>query len=186
MIIHDLGMWPPKNGCPNLAKRPVSNVLVLRSICLFLLFFLLFLASFPRVVYLMVFHWSLSDRKSHQVSWTLLGVVVVILNNAVFVLSQLVSWFFEFSSLLTKPFRSVPSAIIAICLAFTFMFHIFSVLWKDPSTCPYFWFIIIIIIWDLVWAKGSSGVLSETASWLGHHWLQMTQKLLRASAYIIS
>ena len=52
----------------------------------------------------MVFHWSLSDSKSSQVSWTLLSILVV-LNNAVI-------WM-------------VSGAPIIIGITVTFMFHSF-------------------------------------------------------------
>ena len=49
---------------------------------LLLLLLLLFTQSFSHQHYPMVFHWSLSDSKSPQVSRTLLSILAV-LNNAV-------------------------------------------------------------------------------------------------------
>ena len=62
----------------------------------------------------MVFHWSLSDSKSPQVSKNLLSILAV-LNNAV-------AW--KVSTRLSLPV-TVPRAPITIGITVTFMFHSF-------------------------------------------------------------
>ena len=77
----------------------------------------------------MVFHWSLSDSKSHQLSWTLLSILAVFNN--------VVVWMVYTRSLISKssiPFNNllvtVPKAPITYGIIVTFMFHIFQFLSK--------------------------------------------------------
>ena len=71
----------------------------------------------------MVFHWSLTDSKSPQVSWTLLNILAV-LNNAV-------DWMVSIppTSMSAIPFNNplvtVQKATITINIIVTFMFHSF-------------------------------------------------------------
>ena len=72
----------------------------------------------------MVFHWSLCDSKSPQVSKTLLSILVV-LNNAVV-------WMFSIRPLTSKPSSpfnnplvTVPKAPITVGIIVTFRFHSF-------------------------------------------------------------
>ena len=75
--------------------------------------------------YLMVFHWSLSDSKSPQVSRTLLSIVVDLINEVVWTVStRPVSS--KSSSLYSNPLVTVPRAPITIGIIVTFMFHFFS------------------------------------------------------------
>ena len=68
--------WWWSNSCKFIIKIRKSKCL-----CNTLLFFK-FLESFSHQITLMVFHWSLSDNKSPQVSRTLLSILAI-LNNAV-------------------------------------------------------------------------------------------------------
>ena len=72
----------------------------------------------------MVFHWSLSDSKSPQVSKTLLSILAL--------LSNVVVWMFstrpptsKSSSPFNNPLVTVPKAPIAIGIIVTFMFYNF-------------------------------------------------------------
>ena len=72
----------------------------------------------------MVFHWSLSDSKSPQVSRTLLSILAVLNNVVVWMVSTqlLIS---ESSSPFNNPLVTVPKAPITIGIIVTFMFHSF-------------------------------------------------------------
>ena len=91
-----------------------------------------------RIFQLMVFHWSLSDSKSPQVSRTLLSILAV-LNNVVF-------WMVSTCPLTSKPpfLLAVPKAPITIGIIVTFTFHSFSIPKQGPGTCPSFHFLSVI------------------------------------------
>ena len=72
----------------------------------------------------MVFHWSLSDSKSPQVSRTLLSILTDFSNVFVSIVSicPLIS---KSSSSCTKPLVTIPSVPITIGITIIFMFHDF-------------------------------------------------------------
>ena len=72
----------------------------------------------------MVSHWSLSDSKSPQVSWTLLSILIDLNNAIVWMLSprSLIS---KSSSPCTNPLQTVSSAPITNGITVTFMFNSF-------------------------------------------------------------
>ena len=72
----------------------------------------------------MVFHWSLSDSKSPQVSRTLLSILAV-LNNVVVWMVSAPPPTSKSSSLLNNPLVTVPNATITIGIIVTCMFHRF-------------------------------------------------------------
>ena len=72
----------------------------------------------------MVFHWSLSDSKSPQVSRTLLSILAV-LNNAVVWMVSTRPPNSRTSSPFSNPLVTVPNAPITIGIIVTFMFHSF-------------------------------------------------------------
>ena len=72
----------------------------------------------------MVFHWSLSDSKSPQVSRTLLSILAV-LNNALVWMVSTRPPTSKYSSPSDNPLVTVPKARITICIIVTFMFHSF-------------------------------------------------------------
>ena len=72
----------------------------------------------------MVFHWSLSDSKSPQVSRTLLSILVV-LNNAVVWMVSTRPPNSKSSSPFSNPLVTVPNAPITIVIIVTCMFHSF-------------------------------------------------------------
>ena len=72
----------------------------------------------------MVFHWSLSDSKSSQVSRTLLSILAVLTNAVVRMVSTRPPTSKSFSPF-NKPLITVPKAPITIGLIVTFMFPSF-------------------------------------------------------------
>ena len=72
----------------------------------------------------MVFHWSLSDSKSHQVSGTRLRILVVFSNAVVWIVSTrpLTS---KSSRRFNNPLVIVPNVPVTIGTIVTFMFHSF-------------------------------------------------------------
>ena len=72
----------------------------------------------------MVFHWRLSDSKSPQVSRTLLGILAVLNNAVVWMLSTRAPTS-KFAGPFNKPLVTVPKAPIPIGIIVTFMFHSF-------------------------------------------------------------
>ena len=73
---------------------------------------------------LMVFHWSLSDSKSPQVSRMLLSILAD-LNNAVVCMVLILSPISSSSSPLFKLLDTVPSTMTIIFITVTFMFYSF-------------------------------------------------------------
>ena len=72
----------------------------------------------------MIFHWSLSDSKSHQVSRTLLSILAL-LNNAVFWMVYTRLPTSKSSSPFSNPLVTVPNAPIIIGIIVTCMFYSF-------------------------------------------------------------
>ena len=72
----------------------------------------------------MVFHWSLSDCKSPQVSRTLLGILAVPSNAVVWMVSTHLPTF-KSSSPFDNPLVTVSKAPITIGIIVTFIFHSF-------------------------------------------------------------
>ena len=79
---------------------------------------------FSHKLTLMVFHWSLSDSKSPQVSRTLLSIPAVLNRAEVWMVS---TWLptFKSSSPFRNPLVTVPNAPITIGIIVTCMFHSF-------------------------------------------------------------
>ena len=72
----------------------------------------------------MVFHWSLIDSKSPQISRTLLSIPADLNNLVVWMASTPALISKSFSSF-TNPLVTVPSASITIGITVTFMFYSF-------------------------------------------------------------
>ena len=72
----------------------------------------------------MVFHWSLSDSKSPQVSRTLLSIPTILNNAVVWMVSTRPSTS-KSSSPFCNPLVTVPKAPITISIIVTWMFHSF-------------------------------------------------------------
>ena len=84
----------------------------------------LLLKRFTQQRHLMVFHWSLSDSKSPQVSRTFLSILAVLNNTAVWMVSTLLV-ISKSSSPFNNLLVTVPKAPITIGIIVTFMFHSF-------------------------------------------------------------
>ena len=72
----------------------------------------------------MVFHWSLSDSKSPQVSRTLLSILAVLNNVVVWMVSTLPP-ISKSSSPYSNPLVTVPKALITIGIIVTCLLHSF-------------------------------------------------------------
>ena len=88
----------------------------------------------------MVFHWSLSDSKSPQVSRTRLRILAVLSSAVVWIVSTRPP-----TSKSSRPFNNplviVPNAPITIGTIVTFMSHsFFLILWQGRGTYPSFHF----------------------------------------------
>ena len=102
----------------------------------------------------MVFHWSLSDSKSPQVSKTLLCILADLNHAVVWMLSAhpLIS---NSSSPLIKPLGIDPSTPTTIGIAVTFIFHsIFSSLARSKYL-SLFSFSLIFTLWSAGMAKST-------------------------------
>ena len=86
----------------------------------------------------MFFHWSLNNRKSPQVSRTLVSILAY-LSNGVFWIVSMHPPISNSSSFLTKRLGIVPWVPITIGITVTFMFNSFFVLWQGVSTCVSFY-----------------------------------------------
>ena len=81
----------------------------------------------------MVFHWSLSDSKSSQVSRSLLSILADLNNVVVWIVATrpVIS---KSTSPCTNPLVTLPRAPITIGITVTFMFHSFFFFpWQGPS-----------------------------------------------------
>ena len=74
----------------------------------------------------MGFRWSLSERKSPQVS-KILHSILAVLNNAVVWMVSTRPPTSKSSSPFSNPLVTVPNAPITIGIIFTYMFHSFSI-----------------------------------------------------------
>ena len=94
----------------------------------------------------MVFHGSLSDNKSSQLSRTLLGILVN-LNNAVVWMGFTCPLISKSSSSCTNPLVTVPRAPITIAITITFMLHSFFSSFQGLS----FHFLSVLLCGQLEW-----------------------------------
>ena len=85
----------------------------------------------------MIFHWSLSDSKSPQVSRTLLSILAVLTITVVCIVS-IRPPNSKFYSPFNNPLVTIQNAPITIGIIVTYMFHSFSVLNQGRGTYPSF------------------------------------------------
>ena len=123
----------------------------------------------------MVFHWSLSDSKSPQVSRTCLRILAVLSNAVVWIVSTRPP-----TSKSSRPFNNplviVPNAPITIGTIVTFMFHSF---FNSLARSRYLSFFSLFIQMNPLYKIGSfahahqvkSYLTSETVYTLGIRWL---------------
>ena len=102
----------------------------------------------------MVFHWSLSDSKSPQVSRTLLSILAVLSNAVIWIVST-----HPPTSKSSRPFNNplviVPKAPITIGTIVTFMFHSFFNPLTRPRYLSYFSHSFSFIVWSAGTAKST-------------------------------
>ena len=111
-----------------------------RYLSFFFNYYYLLLQSFSHQYQLMVFHWSLSDSKSHQVSRTRISILAVFSNAVVWIVSTRPPTS-KSSRPLNNPLVIVPNVPITIGTIVTFMFHsFFLILQQGRGTYPSFHF----------------------------------------------
>ena len=102
----------------------------------------------------MVFHWSLSDSKSPQVSRTRLRILAVLSNAVVWIVST-----YPPTSKSSRPFNNpfviVPNAPITIGTIVTFMFHSFFNSLARFRYLPFFSLSFRFILWSVGTAKST-------------------------------
>ena len=108
---------PFNNPLVTVARAPITIGIII----IIIIIIILFVWVFSHQRYLMVFHWSLSDSKSPQVSRTLLSILAD-LNNAVVSTVSTRPLISKSSSLCTIPLVTVPSVSITVGTTVTFMF----------------------------------------------------------------
>ena len=102
----------------------------------------------------MVFHWSLSDSKSPQVSRTLLSILTV-LNNAVVWMVSTRPPTSKSSSPFSNPLVTVPNAPITIGIIVTCMFHSFFSSLARSRYLSFFSHSFCFILWSAGTAKST-------------------------------
>ena len=114
----------------------------------------------------MVFYWSLSDRKSPQVSKTLLSILAVLHNAVVWMVSTRPPTS-KSSSPFSNPLVTVPNAPITIGIIFTCMFHRFFSSLARLRYLSFFSLSFSFILWSAGTAKSTIlQVLSFFFCWL--------------------
>ena len=95
----------------------------------------------------MVFHWSLSDSKSPQVSRTRLSILAILSNAVVWIVSTrpVTS---KFSRPFNNPLVTVPNALITIGTIITFMFHSFFISLARSRYLSFFSLSFRFILWS--------------------------------------
>ena len=102
----------------------------------------------------MVFHWSLSDSKSPQVSRTLLSILAV-LNNAVVWMVSTRPPTSKFSSPFNNLFVTVPKTPMTIGISVTFMFYSFFNSLARSRYLSFFSYSFSVILWSAGTAKST-------------------------------
>ena len=100
----------------------------------------------------MVFHWSLSDSKSPQVSRTCLSILAVLSNAVVWIVSTRPPTFMS-SRPFNNPLVIVPNAPITIGTIVTFMFHSFFNSLARSMNLSFFSLSFRFILWSAGTAK---------------------------------
>ena len=117
----------------------------------------------------MVFHWSLSNRKSPQISWTLFSILTDLNNITVWMVSTcpLIS---KSSSPFNNPSVTVPRASVAIGINVTFMFHSFFNSLARLRYLSFFSFSFNFTLWSARTAKSIILRIIFLFSWLLKVW----------------
>ena len=118
-------------------------------------FYFLLRESFSHQRKQIVFHWSLNDSKSPQVSWTLFSILAV-LNNVVVWMVSTRPHISKSSSSFNNPLVTVPRAPIKIGITVTFMFHSFFNSLARSRYLPFFSFSFNLTLWSGGTAKSTT------------------------------
>ena len=102
-------------------------IIIIIIIIIIFFFFSFLLESFSRQFLLMVFHWSLSDSNSPQVSGTFLSILAVLDIVAIWMVSTLPPTS-KFSSPFNNPLVTVPKVPITIGRIFSFIIIIIIII----------------------------------------------------------
>ena len=102
----------------------------------------------------MVFHWSLSDSKSPQVSRTRLSILAVLINAVVWIVSTRPP-ISKSSRPFNNPLVTVPNAPITIGTIVTFMFHSFFISLARSRYLSFFSLSFRFILWSAGIAKST-------------------------------
>ena len=138
----------------------------------------------------MIFHWSLSDSKSPQVSWTLLRILAV-LNSAVVWTVSTRPPTSNSSSLFSSPVVTVPNVPITIGIIATCMFHSFFHL---PSKVEVFIFLFTLfqfyseVNWDSKVHKFASSLfllIIIRSGLLNEIWWSVCMSMSQRSLYVL-
>ena len=124
----------------------------------------------------MVFHWSLSDNKSPQVSRTLLSILAV-LNNAVVWMVSTRPPTFKSSSPFSNPLVTLPNAPITIGIIVTCMFHSFFNSLARSKYLSFFSHSFSFILWSAGTAKSTILLLLLLLLLLLPRWIVFKIKL---------
>ena len=129
----------------------------------------------------MVFHWSLSDSKSPQVSRTRLSILAVLSNAIVWIVSTRPP-----TSKSSRPFNNplvtVPNAPITIGTIVTFMFHSFFHSLARSRYLSFFSLSFRFILWLFTPWEFFTSVLADGFS-LEFEWLQVSSSLPDSSQF---
>ena len=138
----------------------------------------------------MVFHWSLSDSKSPQVSRTLLSILAVLSDVVVWMVSTRPPISMS-SNTFSNPLVAVPNEPNTIDIIVTFMFHSFFSPLSRSRYLSFFSYSFVFILWSAGTAKSTvlqvlfylliiiirSGLLAEIQWYMG---------MLKSHRFVIS
>ena len=124
----------------------------------------------------MVFHWSLKDCKSPQVSKMLLSIPTDI-NNCAFWMVYAHPLISNSFNSFTKPLWIVPSTPIIICITVTFIFHSFFSSLARSKYLFHFSFSLIFTLYKVIWfpvfLSNTNNLI--TIIWFQVSWFQVFQ-----------
>ena len=127
-------------------------IIIIIVIIIVIIIIILHLLSFSHQCTPMVFHWSLNDSKSPQVSRTLLSILAVFSNAVVWMVSSRPPAS-KSSRLFNSPLVTVPKASITIGTIVTLMFHTFFNSLARSSYLSFFSHSFSFILWSTGTAK---------------------------------
>ena len=136
----------------------------------------------------MVFHWSLSDSKSPQVSRTLLNILAV-LNNAVVWMVSTRLLTSKSSSPFSNPLVTVPNSPITIGIIVTCMFHSFFNSLARSKYLSFFSHSFSFILWSAGTTKSTIlqvfflRIYPTSISWWSFTEFWITESLLRSPGH---